>query len=85
MTNFSGSIDVERIDESIQMLKTYVDDPSIDPVFSLLDALKNDPQDSTLVAQLAETLNGIGTVQGAVLNYAPYIAILVSDNPFGED
>ena len=85
MTTFSGSIDVERIEESIQMLKTYVNDPSIAPVYVLLDALKNDPQDGTLVDQLAETLNSIGIVQGAVLTYAPYVAILVSGATFSDD
>ena len=85
MANSTKSIDVEKIDTSIQMLKMYVNEPSIDPVLAILEALKKDPGSAMLLDELSDTLTGLGIVQGAVLNYAPYIAILISYDLFGND
>jgi len=83
--NFTNDIDSERVDDAIQSLKKYVEDTSIEPLLSVLEALKKAPDDESLLAQLINTFNELGIVQGAVLTYAPYIAILVSDNLFDDD
>ena len=78
-------VNIERIAESIQMLEQYVQDPSIKPVISILEELKQDSDNQSLLKKLAVTLNDIGIVQGAVLTYAPYVSILVSDDCFGDN
>ena len=83
--NFTNTIDSERVDEAIQSLNKYVKDTSIEPLLSVLEALKKDPSNESLLAQLIETFNELGIIQGAVLTYAPYVAILVSDNLFEDD
>ncbi len=85
MTNITHNVDAERIEESIQMLRQYVKETSIEPVLSVLEAMKEDPDNESLLVQLSETFNALDIVQGAVLTYAPYVAILVSNNLFGDD
>jgi len=75
-------VDIEKIDISIQMLEQYVQDPGIEPVISILKELKQDPGNGSLIEKLTDTFNNLGIVQGAVLTYAPYICVLVSNNLF---
>ncbi len=85
MTNITRNVDAERIEESIQMLRKYVQETSIEPVILVLEAMKKDPDNESLLVQLTETFNALDIVQGAVLTYAPYVAILVSNDLFGDD
>ncbi len=85
MTNITHNVDAERIEESIQMLRKYVQETSIEPVILVLEAMKKDPDNESLLVQLTETFNALDIVQGAVSTYAPYVAILVSNNLFGDD
>ena len=72
----------KKIDISIQLLKQYIEDSSIEPLISALEALKQEPNNESLITQLSETLASLGILQGAVLTYAPYISTLVSDDLF---
>ena len=74
-------INAARMQESIQMLETYMTEDDIKPLLPIFAELKKNPQSETLFKQLAELLDTIGTRQGAVFTYAPYIAILLSDDP----
>ena len=85
MNNIAHEIDIEKVDISIQLLKQYVKDASIEPLISVLEALKQEPNNESLLTQLSETLNSIGILQGAVLTYAPYISSLISNDLFGDD
>jgi len=85
MSNIPKKADAREIEESIQLLNKYVNDASIKPVLLVLEELKKDPDNDSLVVQLADTLKTIGVMQGAVLTYAPYIAILISFNLFEDD
>ncbi len=85
MTNITRNVDAERIEESIQMLRQYVKEKSIEPVLSVLEAMKKDPDNESLLKQLYETFNALDIVQGAVLTYAPYVAILVANDLFEDD
>ncbi|MEE9302952.1 MAG: hypothetical protein V3U84_04115 [Thiotrichaceae bacterium] len=84
MTNINQDQHSEKIDGAIKMLNLYIKDDSIVPLLTLLEALKSEPENETLISQLSDTLNGLGTTQGAVLTYAPYVSILLSDDPFGD-
>ena len=79
--NDSGvNVDVDRLDESISMLKQYVDPTEIEPLFAALFALRGKPTDIQLQRNVADTFNELGFVQGQVLNYAPYLNYLLSGN-----
>ena len=76
-------VSVESIDSSIQMLEQYLDAEEIKPLLTALEALKTEPENESLFAQLVTAFDNLGPRQGAVLTYAPYVSILLSDDPFG--
>lgn len=78
------NIDSVRIDESIELLKQFVNDSSIEPLLSALEALKKDPDNESLLDAMTKTFAALGIVQGAVLTYAPYVGIILSDDIFGD-
>jgi hypothetical protein len=84
MNNLPEDIHADRIDTSIQSLKQYLDEEDLAHLISVLEAIKQSPQDDALLAQLSEVFAGLGILQGAVLTYAPYITDLVSDNLFDD-
>ena len=71
------------IEISIQMLERHLDDEEIKPLLSALEALKAEPENESYFDQLVLAFDGLGPRQGAVLTYAPYVSILLSDDPFG--
>jgi len=83
--NITNNVDSEEVGNAAQLLKKYVKDASIEPLISALEALKQDPNNESLLAQFKNTFKELGIAQGAVLTYAPYVTILISDNPFGDD
>lgn len=74
---------VADIDASIQMLEQHLDAEEIKPVLSALEALKAEPENESSYSQLVKAFDDLGPQQGAVLTYAPYVGILLSDDPFG--
>ncbi len=85
MKNTIDNTDVATIDNAIQMLNKHITEPSIKPLISILEALKNDPCNESLIAQLTDTWRNLGIYQGAVLTYVPYFYRLVTDDIFGEN
>ena len=85
MNNITRKADAKEIETSIQLLNKYVTDEIIKPVISVLEELKRDPDNESLIVKLADTLNTIGVMQGAVLTYAPYLSILLSYDLFDDD
>jgi len=77
-------LDAAGIDEAIQMLETYLKNEDIGPLLSALQALKLEPDSETKQLQVMEAFNALGPIQGAVLTYAPYVGILLSDDPFAK-
>jgi hypothetical protein len=76
-------LDVARIDEAIQMLRTYLDPDDILPFVTAMEALRTDPKSAELQLQVVNAFNDLGSRQGAVLTYAPYVGVLLSDGPAG--
>ncbi len=74
---------VEDIDIAIQMLERHLDAEEIKPLLTALEALKAEPENESCFAQLVKAFDDLGPLQGAVLTYAPYVSILLSDDPFG--
>ncbi len=78
------NIDAEKIQTAIRLLTEYVKDPEIDPLLSTLEKLKNDTLNQSILEQLFKEFNDLGIICGAVLTYAPYVNIMLSDEPFDE-
>lgn len=76
-------VDVKSIESSISMLETYVHNEDVKPLIIALQALKNAPQDHARLVDVATVFDKLETSQGAVLTYAPYIILMLSDDPFG--
>lgn len=81
--NKAKKVSVEGVENAINMLKTYVNKEEIQPLITALDSLKQAPQDHSKLVEVATVFNELGSCQGAVLTYAPYITIMLSDDPFG--
>lgn len=82
MFNSTQNIDPVKIDDSIRMLNEYVKEDCIKPLISILELLKKDPDNKSLLAQVSDALKGLGVMKGAVLTYAPYVWIMLSEDPF---
>lgn len=78
-----NDLSIARIDEAIQMLKTYLNNEEVMPLVNALEALKSEPRNESFQRQVVTTFNDLGPTQGAVLTYAPYVGILLSDGPAG--
>ena len=70
------------IENAIHMLSTHVGTEEIGPFLSALEALRANPLDESHMLRMVEEFEALGPKQGAVLTYAPYIGILMSDDPF---
>jgi len=77
------SIDVADIDIAVAMLKRYLNAQDINPLLTSLETLKTNPQNEAYQEQVITAFNEC-RLQGAVLTYAPYLQIFVSDDPFGD-
>ena len=82
MTNTTPSIDVEKVKTSIRMLKTYLDEAEIGPLLSLLEELQQHPEDDSILVRISALFAELGMTQGAVLTYAPYLNVILLDDPF---
>ena len=78
------TVDAARIDSAIMLLQKHIKDSNIDPLISRLEALKEDPDNPSLMTQFSDEFNNLGIAQGAVLTYVPYVSVLLSDDPFGD-
>ena len=82
MTIPQRRIDAAGIASSIEQLQERFGKDDVAPLVAVLEAMKRNPQDSALMDQLSEALDGLGIMQGAVLTYAPYLAVILSDSFF---
>jgi hypothetical protein len=80
---YRKDLDVARIDEAIQMINTYLKTDDMRPLLTALEALKGEPQNESRQIDVIRAFNALGPSQGAVLTYAPYVGILLSDGPAG--
>ena len=71
------------IESSVMMLRQHVDGEEIEPLIAALEALRAEPENESNFTRLVEAFDNLGPQQGAVLTYAPYVGILLSDDPFG--
>jgi len=77
-------VDAAKLGNAIEMLERYLAAEDIKPFLAALEALKAAPQDERCFEQMEHAFNDLGIMQGAVLTYAPYISILLADDPLGD-
>ena len=82
MTNIANNVDAKKVSISIELLEQYVKDTSIDPLISVLEELKQEPNNESHLSKLSDTFKELGIIQGAVLTYAPYLSVLLAGNLF---
>jgi hypothetical protein len=85
MSNITDNMNAEYIDNAIQMLNTYAKEDNIKALISILDALKQDPRNESLLAKLTITWRNLGVYQGTVLTYVPDFYTLIPDDIFGDN
>lgn len=85
MSNTKDNKNVDYIDNAIRMLNTYAKEESLKPLISILEALKLDLNNESLLAELTNTWRNLGVYQGTVLTYVPYFYTLIPDDIFGDD
>lgn len=74
-----------EIDNAIKMLNKYANEAEIRPLITILEALREDPQNESVIAQLTNTWRSLGIYQGTVLTYVPYFYTLIPDDIFGDN
>lgn len=84
MSNIPENMNAANIDDAIQMLNKFTNETSLKPLISILEALKQDPSNESLSAQLTDTWRNLGIYQGTVLTYVPYFYTLIPDDIFGD-
>ena len=72
------------IEIALEMLNKYLDKDDIPALLSSLEALMADTQNDSYKLDVVNAFNDLGILQGAVLTYAPYLNIFISDDPFGD-
>jgi len=76
------TVRVDEVDTAIRMLQTHLDPEQTAPLVEALTALRASPEDHAALERVVQVFGELGGSQGAVLTYAPYLAILMSDDPF---
>ena len=84
MMNNTDNIDPERFEEAIYMLNTYAPEESLKPFILILEALKEDPNNESLLTELYNTFQNMGITQGVVLTHAPSIYHFIVGDPFND-
>ena len=81
------TVNIERLDGNITMLKTYLDEKEITPLLLALEELKAEPESEVAMQKVMNVFNELGIMAGAVLNYATYLKVLLPQmkNFFGEN
>lgn len=71
---------VAAVEESIDMLSRYVGGEQIEPLLAVLKSLQAEPANPSHLSRLIEVFDQLGPAQGIVLNYAPYVSVLLTDS-----
>ena len=76
------TVNAESLEVSIRMLEQFLEADDIAPLLAALRALMAEPESESCFAELVNAFEDVGQMQGAVITYAPYVGILLSDDPF---
>ena len=85
MSNKLDHMNVADIDNAIHMLNEHVTETSVKALIPILEALKQDLDNESLLAELTAVWRDLGIYQGTVLTYVPYFFTFIPDDIFGDD
>jgi hypothetical protein len=85
LTPARRDVNIAEVDTAIRMLETHLEPSQVEPLIKTLQELREAPEDYAKLVELAQVFGDLGSVQGAVLTYAPYVGVLLSDDPFDRD
>ncbi len=74
------TINPDRLEEDIAGLKLCMDENAIKPLLDSLETLMAEPESKDAYENMLAAFNELGFNQGAVLTYAPYVKVLVSES-----
>jgi hypothetical protein len=72
-------VNADRLATDIEMLKAYLEEDDIRPLLESIDALMATPDSEAAFKNVLDAFNQLGITQGAVLTYAPYLKVLLSE------
>ena len=78
-------VNVAEVETAIYMLQIHMGSDRCASLIAALEALRAAPDEYANLSKVAEVFGDLGAEQGAVLTYAPYLAVLLSDDPFDRD
>jgi len=78
-------VNIAEVDTAIRMLRTHLEEDQVGTLIASLEELRASPDDYARLTKLAQVFGDLGSSQGAVLTYAPYVGLLLSDDPFDRD
>lgn len=76
--NFKPVI-AQRLAADIAMLKTYLNEDDIRPLLDSLEVLQAEPKSEIAFRKVLDVFDQLGITQGAVLTYAPYLKVVLSE------
>lgn len=79
------TVNPQHLETSVYMLRTHAQNAETTPLIELLEALQKDPDSAAALADVINTFNSLGSAQGLVLTYAPYVGTLITDGLFPDD
>jgi len=85
MHDATVNLNIANIDNSIEVLTQYANEPNLAPLMKILEALKKDIDNESLQAEFFDTWRNLGVYQGTVLTYLPHFYTLIPDDIFGEN
>ena len=85
MSNIPENMKTENIEDALHMLNTYAKEDALQPLISILEALRDDPHNESLSAELTRIWRSLGVYQGTVLTYVPFFYTLIPDDIFGDN
>lgn len=85
MNDSIDHMNVSDIDNAIHMLNEHVTEISVKALIPILESLKKDLGNESIIAELTAVWRDLGIYQGAVLTYVPYFFTYIPDDIFGDD
>jgi hypothetical protein len=73
-------VNTDRLADDIAMLKAYLNENDIRPLLDSLEVVKAEPQNEAAFRKMLDTFDELGINQGAVLTYAPYLKVVLSES-----
>lgn len=76
------AIRVDELKDGVNMLREYIGDDDLEPLIAAMESIVKEPDNTSHLTKMLSEFQALGPRQGAVLTYAPYIGILMTDDGY---